>query len=73
MDLTTYYNGGWIYNHYNDAQENNFRQLQNDDFAIKMSIEGVIDFPENTIAKQTAEETDEGTLLTFELDSEEVL
>ena len=35
-----------------------------------MAIEGVIDFPENTIAKQTAEETDEGTLLTFELDSE---
>lgn len=70
LDLTTYYNGGWIYNHYNDAPENNFRQLQNDDFAIKMAIEGVIDFPENTIAKQTAEETDEGTILTFELDSE---
>ena len=69
FNLTTFYRDGWIYNCYRDTPEKNFRQRQDDEFASKIAIEGVIEFPKDTIAKQTAEETEEGTLLTFELDS----
>lgn len=69
ISFKTYYRDGWLYSQDNNNPENNFRQRQDDEFASKIAIEGVIEFPKDTIAKQAAEDTAEGTLLTFELDS----
>ena len=67
--LYSYYRDGWLYNQSPTNPEANYRYQKDDEFATKMAIEGVIDFPENTISRQAAEDTAEGTLLTFELDS----
>ena len=68
--FNSYYCDGYMY--YQDIAdpECNYRCRQDEDFVMKITTEGIIDFPQKVIAKQSAEDTADGLLLTFEMDSE---
>lgn len=68
--LNAYFRDGYEYGQNMTNPDANYRCQRDADFARQIAIEGVIDFPENIIAKQSEEDTDDGHLLTFIFDSE---
>lgn len=65
-----YFRDGYLYSQNINNPEENYRCPREEDFAMRMAVEGIIEFPLSVIARQSAEQTNEGLLLTFELDSE---
>ena len=68
--MQQYFIDGVLYNKYIEDPEQNYRQAQDSDFARKGISEGVLNFPEKVIAKQSSEPTANGEILHFEFDSE---
>ena len=67
--LNQYYHDGYLYSQTINNPDDDYRIQQTDDFAIRTVLEGVIVFPEDVIAEQSSIDTDEGTMLTFLMDS----
>jgi len=68
--LNIYYRDGYLYSQNTTNPEENYRCRREEDYVMKMATGGIVDFPSTVIVKQNVEDTAEGQLLTFELDSE---
>lgn len=68
--MNLYFINGFLYTRYLENPEQNFCQAQDSDFARKFISEGVLEFPQNVIAKQSSESIANGEILHFEFDSE---
>lgn len=64
-----YFCNGYEYCQDKTDSTQSYRTKIDKDFALKAAIEGIIIFPKNVIDKQVQQDTTEGTLLTFILDS----
>lgn len=70
ITVNYYYRNGYLYTQNTANPEENYRQKKKEDFARSLVLEGIIDFPQRVIARQSIQDTDQGRLITFELDSE---
>lgn len=66
---TVYFRDGYQYIQNITEPEQSYRDQIDKDFTIDIALEGIIDLPKHVIAAQSAEDTAEGRLLTFTLDS----
>jgi len=68
--LNLYFRDCYVYSQNITRPEENFRSQREADFAMNSAIEGIRNIPIDVINKQSVQNTSEGKLLTFELDSE---
>jgi hypothetical protein len=69
VKVNQYYRNGQLFSQNMTRPEENYRCRRTDAFARAITLEGIIDFPKDVIARQGAEDNAEGRLLTFEMDS----